>query len=80
MAQIWYRLVVGDPMVDADPFAAIAKTFGERFPTGAARLLTRLESAGGVHCVAVAYLSPEAGALGVELGATPVVGPPDRDC
>lgn len=72
----WYRVVVGDPLLEAAPFAAVEARFEARYREGsAARLCTRLESDGGVHCVAVAYLSPEAAELAGELGARPVPRP-----
>lgn len=77
MSAPWYRLVVGDPAVESDPFAAIRRAFSERYPPGSsARLITQLESDGGVHCVAVAYVSAEAAELAHAWGGRCVPAPP----
>lgn len=77
MPERWYRVVVGDPLLDADPFGAVVQRFQERYPgDSAARLITRLESDGSLQCAAVAYLSSAAAELAHELGAQPVP-PPD---
>ena len=72
----WYRVVVGDPLLEPDPFAAVLLRCQRRYSGRSdARLVTRLESDGGVQCGAVAYLSPEAADLARELEAQPVPRP-----
>jgi hypothetical protein len=76
----WYRAVVGDPTIEVDPFAWAVRRFREHYGSGStARMLTRLEGNGGVHCVAVAYLSPAAAALAAELDGRPTCAPVGSD-
>ena len=72
----WYRWVAGDPWLDPEPFARVEALLRTRYGSGSsARLVTRHELEGSLHCVAVAYLSPEAEALALELGAVAVGRP-----
>lgn len=66
----WYRLPLADPLVVVDPFESVTRVFRERYPEeSGAVLVKRFESVGGVHCVAVAYLSVQASELAEQLGA-----------
>lgn len=76
----WYRVVVGDPLLVADPFAEALGRFRALYTPGSpARMLTRLETIGGLHCRAVAYLSPRATELARELGGEPTAPPTGAD-
>lgn len=66
MTNTWFRVVLGDPLLEADAFARLRSLCRERDIRCEHEILTRLESA-GVHCVAVAYLPRRLHELAAEL-------------
>lgn len=64
--QIWFRVVLGDPFLEADAFASLRALLRERGIHRGHEILTRLESA-GLHCVAVAYFPRQLYELAAEL-------------
>lgn len=66
MTNTWFRVVLGDPLLEVDAFARLRSLCRERDICCEHEILTRLESA-GVHCVAVAYLPRRLHELAAEL-------------
>ena len=67
MDEVWFRIVVGDPFVDPEPFREVLERFRSCYPNDSdARIRTALETT-GLHCEAVVYLSAEAHRLAAEL-------------
>jgi hypothetical protein len=78
----WFRVVLGDPLLEVDPVAHAVRRFRDRYgrpAPGGVVMLTGHESTGDLHCVAVAYLSPAAAALARELGGRPCDPPTAPD-
>lgn len=78
---MWYAMSAGDANLAEDEVDRIRDTFLQHYAAGippGAALLSRIESAGDIHCKLIVYFTPRAESVAVALGALPCPKPSGR--